>query len=133
MAYLTKPDFEARFGADELLALTDRDGLGVVGDAVFAQAALDAQAEVDVYLAARYALPLASVPAVLVQLCADIARYRLWADRASEEVRKRYEDVLRLLRQIASGAVALGVASSAVAQGQPHAAAPQRVFNGGEF
>lgn len=131
--YTTQADFEARFGPDELLALTDRSGSGAVDAAVFAQAAQDASAEADVYLGARYALPLASVPPVLVQICADIARYRLWADRASEEVRRRYEDVQRLLRLIASGEVSLGLASNAPAAGEAQAAHPGRVFTGGEF
>jgi phage gp36-like protein len=117
MPYATQADLEARFGADELTQLTDRVGAGVPDAAIVARALADADAEIDGYLASRYALPLATVPPVLVRIACDIARYRLWEDRASEEVRRRYEDARRMLESIARGQVSLGLpaASSAPA------------------
>lgn len=107
MSYATEVDMLARFGADELTALADRDGNGSADSGMMERALDDASAEIDVYLAGRYALPLAHVPTVLVRIACDIARYRLWADRASDEVRRRYEDARRLLERIASGEVVL--------------------------
>ncbi len=37
----------------------------------------DSSGQIDGYLAARYTLPLVSVPQNLVRLCCDLARYRL--------------------------------------------------------
>jgi phage gp36-like protein len=109
MPYATQADLEARFGVDELIQLTDRAGTGVPDAAIVARALSDAAAEIDSYLASRYALPLSPVPAVLARIACDIARYRLWEDRASDEVRRRYEDARRLLESIAKGTVSLGL------------------------
>jgi len=109
MTYATQADLEARFGLDELTQLTDRTNAGVPDAVVVARALADADAEIDGYLASRYALPLATVPPVLARIACDIARYRLWEDRASEEVRRRYEDARRLLESIARGQVSLGL------------------------
>jgi phage gp36-like protein len=109
MPYATQADLEDRFGADELTQLTDRVGAGVPDASIVARALADADAEINGYLASRYALPLATVPPVLVRIACDIARYRLWEDRASEEVRRRYEDARRMLESIAKGQVSLGL------------------------
>lgn len=109
MAYATLADLSDRYGVEELTQLTDRLGVAAPDAAIVARALDDASAEIDGYLAVRYALPLPTVPTVLLRLCADIARYRLWDDRASEEVRRRYEDARRVLERIASGDVSLGL------------------------
>lgn len=109
MAYATAADMEERFGREELVARTDRDATGVVDGAVLGRALADAEAEIDGYLAARYALPLPTVPPLLARIACDIARYRLWEDQASEEVRRRYEDARRLLEAIGRGVVSLGL------------------------
>ena len=115
MPYATQADLEARYGADELTQLTDRIGAGVPDAAVINRALADADAEIDGYLATRYALPLPTVPPVLARIACDIARYRLWEDRASEEVRRRYEDARRILESIANGRVSLGLPEATAA------------------
>lgn len=109
MAYATAADMEARFGADELVARTDRNATGTVDGTVLARALADAGAEIDGYLAARYQLPLPTIPPMLARIACDIARYRLWEDLASDEVRRRYEDARRLLEAISRGTVSLGL------------------------
>lgn len=132
MSYATQADLEVRFGATELAQLTDRVGGSAIDAAAVARALADADAEIDGYLAARYQLPLASVPPVLARVAADIARYRLWADRASEAVRKRYEDAVRDLKAISSGGIVIdGVAPLAAASASlaVKVSAPGRIFN----
>jgi phage gp36-like protein len=114
--YATQADLEDRFGVDELTQLTDRVGSGMPHPAIVARALADADAEIDGYLASRYELPLATVPPMLVRVACDIARYRLWEDRASEEVRLRYEDARRMLESIARGMVSLGPPEANAAQ-----------------
>lgn len=111
MAYATQQNMIDRYGDDQLLIVADRDNDSVVDAAVIEQALLDASAEIDTYVAAKYALPLSTVPTVLTRLCVDISMYRLAADRdiATEERRKRYEDAVYLLRRIATGEVSLGI------------------------
>lgn len=108
MTYATAADLIERYGEPELLAVADRGGSGAIDAWTVERALLDADAEIDAYLAARYPLPLASVPPVLARIACDIARYRLWADRASEEVRRRYDDARRFLEFLAKGDVQLG-------------------------
>ncbi len=109
MPYATLADLTARFGDEELTQLTDRLGAGVVDAAVAGAALAEAEAEIDAYLAGRHALPLATVPPILVRIACDIARYRLATDAPLEEVRKRYEDARRLLENLAAGRVTLGL------------------------
>lgn len=108
MAYATQADLETRFGADELAQLTDRVAGAVIDASVVARALDDASAEIDSYLASQYDLPLAAVPPVLVRVASDIARYYLWADRATEAVRQRYEDARIYLGKVAKGDARVG-------------------------
>ncbi|MCS6809757.1 MAG: DUF1320 domain-containing protein [Tepidimonas sp.] len=107
MSYATESDLRQRFGSDEIDLVSGRDPGGA--GAAIARAISDAAAEIDAYLEARYALPLPTVPPVLARIACDIARYRLWAERAPDEVRMRYEDARRFLEALAKGAVRLGL------------------------
>jgi len=117
MAYATTEDMTARFGQQEVIALTDRAAAGVIDETVLAQALAEATAEIEGYLTARYALPLASVPRLVVGICCDIARYRLSGASVLETdpTRNRYRDAVRLLEQIGAGKVSLGLSPA----GQP--------------
>ena len=131
MPYATLQDLVDRFGADELAQLTDRIDGTVIDPGIVARALADADAEIDGYLAVRFALPLSSVPAALVRISCDIARYRLY-DSVPDSVRKRYEDAVRDLKGYASGSLALDGASPL----QPASTSvavkvltPERLFN----
>jgi len=134
MVYATPDDLVARFGAAELLERTDLHGTGEFDAVTVGRALDDSAALIDGYLASRYPLPLAQVPALLVALCCDLARYALCADAAPDLVKDRRNDAIGQLRDIAAGRVRLAV-------GQPEAAAPaglaavvrpgRKVFGGG--
>jgi phage gp36-like protein len=109
--YAVQADMEARFGHNEIVQLTDRaiPPTGAV-DAIVLDAALaDATARIDGYLQGRFELPLANPPPVLTAYCCDIARYLLYDDRATDQVRKRFEDAIRLLEQVGMGKLSLGL------------------------
>lgn len=129
MAYATLDDLVARFGEQELIDQTDRVS-GTNVDAELVARVLDyASATIDPYLAGRYDLPLPSVPALLVGLCCDMARYALYPDAAPDMVRERYQNAQRLLREIGSGALQLGVATPVA--GGVHAVGSPRLFGRG--
>lgn len=136
-AYVTVSDLVDRFGERELVDLTDRaqPPAGVIDAGVAEAAIADACGEADAYLGVRYSLPVtAPVPVMLVAVVSDIARYRLYDDRATEEVRKRYEDAVRWLRDVSRGAAVLS--GAAVATGDAAALAAvvrpgRKVFGGG--
>lgn len=122
MAYATPAMLAARVGADRLVDLTDRDGDGIGDDPMIAQALADAEAEIDGYLAARYRLPLPTVPAILARIACDIAIYRLLSLRRMgdiEDARRRYEDGRRLLEAIGRGTVSLGLPAALPPEQQP--------------
>lgn len=106
MMYCNNAGMVARFGEDELIRLTD-PGDGSMDSAAINAALSDASDEIDSYLAVRHTLPLSSVPELLVRLCADIARYRLYDGRMLDEVEKRYDNSVKLLKDIVKGSAVL--------------------------
>lgn len=108
--YATQTDLEERFGLAELVMLTDRSepATGEVDVTVVTRALTDADAEINAYLSARYPVPLATAPTVVVRIACDVARYFLYEDRVTDLVRKRYEDAVSLLKGIAAGKVSIG-------------------------
>lgn len=103
MNYATQADMVSRFGELEMIQLTDRDRLGVIGIAVLAQALADATAYADGFLGRVYQLPLRGCaqpeaggvvtylpPPVLTRLVCDLARYYLFTngDKDHEAVRR---------------------------------------------
>lgn len=134
MSYFDRQDYIDRHGEQELLQLTDRDGDGLEDLDVLNRAVSDAQAEIDAYVGARYALPLASTPELLKRIARDIVRYNLFDTHAPEEVRMRYKRAIKLLESIRSGDTSLGLPEAAVPPGgrvigdQILANNPERLF-----
>lgn len=115
MSYATPADLVLRFGEPEIEQLAGRTALDVIDTDVVERALADAAAEIDGYVGARYRLPFDPVPPLLTRIACDIARYRLYDDASSDEVRRRYEDAVKLLARIADGTVSFGVAADAPA------------------
>lgn len=109
MTYATQSDLETRFKQQELIDLTDEANSGVIDVAAVAVALVDADAEINGYLAGRYSLPLAQTSPELVRLACDIARYKLYDARATEQVKARYDDAIKKLRDVSSGKASLGI------------------------
>ncbi|WP_300335636.1 DUF1320 domain-containing protein [Accumulibacter sp.] len=157
--YLTPADLVARFGAEELAQVADRATpravtpalleLAIAGDpltgwaasevaAVTAALALmsgaidDAQSAVDAYLSGRYSTPLGTVPPVLKRLTADVARYYLHGDRASDPVLKAYDAAMGLCRDISTGKVTFGadvITSPKAGGGSVEVVSPPRLWS----
>lgn len=131
MPYATKADMIARFGEDELIQISDREGLGVFSDANFAQAQKDGDGEIDGYLQGRYPLPLVHVPSALCRIACDLYRYYLYTPRTTEEVEKRYDNAVKFLKSLAKGEVNLGLAvdaQPATTSGSVRISTPERIF-----
>ncbi len=94
--YATEQDLVARFGAEIgnlKLMVSNPD---FVKDAI-----QDATEEINGHIGDRYPLPLPNVPSNLKRMACDIARYRLYFEQPTEEVRKRYEDAIAFLKRVA--------------------------------
>lgn len=139
-AYLTLDDLIRRFGRDEILNLAEdrTDDSGEVIDRVRIDDAIqDATGEIDSALAGGgYQLPLEAVPSLITAYGCDIARYRLYDDRATEQVTKRYDDAIKALNLIARGVLKLGlpvVDDTASVGGEVIMVPGRRVFSGGIY
>jgi phage gp36-like protein len=117
MTYATQQDLVDRFGQTELVQLTDKELplTGAIVAAVAARALAAADARIDGYLAGRYALPLAAVPPAIVEAACDIARFRLYEDRATEHIQKLYDDAVAYLVKLGTGKLSLTLAGGAPA------------------
>ena len=109
MTYATQQNLTDRFGATELIQLTDRANTGLIDVTVLNQALADADSQIDGFLAGRYALPLASMPKILVQTACDLARYNLYKDAVTELVQKRHDDAIKFLTLVGQGKISLGL------------------------
>ncbi len=111
MGYATQASLIKRYTLETLLTLAlNKDR--TLNEAKINEALDDASQTIDSYLAGRYALPLASVPAVLERHCCYIARYFLEKNRAVNQARQDYEDSLRFLEKVAAGTISLGLAEN---------------------
>ncbi|HNX76101.1 MAG TPA: DUF1320 domain-containing protein [Candidatus Rifleibacterium sp.] len=111
MKYAVVQDMIDRFGAAELTQLTDRADppAGTYDSDAIEQALNDAEAEIDAYLLARYALPLTTVPTNLTRIACDMARYQLFGPSITDEVTKRYGDAVAFLKSVSRGETVLGI------------------------
>ncbi|EKH2095820.1 DUF1320 family protein [Salmonella enterica] len=110
MMYASAQDMRDRYeNLDDLLRLPGTDDLN---EKKLTQALNDAGALADSYLSAKYTLPLAVVPQVLVQHCCVVAFYYLCDQQASEQARDRYREALTWLREVKNGSIPIGVDES---------------------
>jgi phage gp36-like protein len=133
MAYTDENELRKRFGDVEIDQLSDPLRTGQPDTEVTERAIADADALINAHLSARYSLPLASVPAVLVTIACDVARFKLWHRNAPQEVRDRYDDALDQLKMFAQGLLTLPP-DAITGDAQPvqsiktAAFAPERIF-----
>jgi phage gp36-like protein len=107
--YAQSQDMIALFSTNEIRQLTDKDDIGDINYGTLAQALAAADVEIDGYLAGRYQLPLPTVPRILTMHACDIARYRLYDDRVTETVQKRYDNVIKFLMAVAKRDIDIGL------------------------
>jgi phage gp36-like protein len=119
MSYATIADMTLRFERNdkELTRLTDAVNMPPTTiDTAAVQAALDdATAEMDSYLAQVYQMPLLGcavpgttplqykAPPMLVRICCDFARYNLYDERATDQVKELYKRWTDWLKDLVAG------------------------------
>jgi phage gp36-like protein len=103
MAYASAADLLERYPAQEILELTDREGTGDIDYPRVERALADASGAVDEALrAAGYALPLARVPAGVIEQTCLLARCRLYDVTMPEHVRHLCKEASGWLDRVAS-------------------------------
>lgn len=131
MAYATLTDLVSRFGEEQLVQLTDRNGSGLIDQNVVDQAIADAGALIDGYLSGRYPVPLSPAPAILVGYACDLARYNLFPDANLEDVntvRIRQRDAIKFLELVGQGKLSLGLQPEPTGDNGVVFSAGQKVF-----
>lgn len=106
--YATRNDLIKRFSLDEVEEL---ESMHEDGQTATMTALRDASEEMNSYIAVKYSIPLPHVPQHITVLCCNIARYRLYNFRPTEEVEKRYEDAIKSLKDISKGNAILNFSS----------------------
>ncbi len=104
--YATEQDLRMRFGQeiDQLIG-------GLPVDSSLNEVLQDATDEINGHIGGRYSLPLPNVPNNLTRIACDIARYRLYFQHATEEVRQRYLDAISYLKRVADNKAHLQIIS----------------------
>lgn len=106
--YISRDDLMLRFGETEILQL-ERNISRENGIESTEKAIQDACDIVNSHIATRYALPLKMVTEPLKRAVAVIARYYLYKNRPTEQVRLDYDDVMSWLVKISNGTAVLWV------------------------
>lgn len=96
---ITQDDLIARFGEEEMAALSDHERGTTLNPEVIARAIADAEAEVASYLAPVGLANITPPKALIIKAC-DIARYYLHQDGAEGIVKERYEYAIRWLKDV---------------------------------
>lgn len=137
MAYSTLTDIAERIPAEILLQLTDDADTGSVDEAKAAAAIARADSEIDAWCGGRYAVPFATVPAIIAELSADLATYYLYSRRQEiipEARSERYRANQALLKAISAGQVQLpGAASAKTGATRIEVTSNDRLFNRGSL
>jgi len=136
MTYATQDDMVQRFGETDLILLTNDDASATTIDSdILSQALSTVGRTIDGYLADRFALPLTQVPAQLVDVACDLARYRLSTRngnvKPTDAIRDNKNDAMQLLRDISQGKLSLGLDSLGApvpASGITQSVKPERSF-----
>lgn len=101
-----------KFGERELIGLTDNEKpyQDVINMDKLNAAMDEANSEIEGYIAARYSLPLQTVPPFLKSLACHMARYHACTGKMSDNdpIKTRYENAVKSLKEISKGTIALG-------------------------
>lgn len=130
MAYATKADIVDLYGLDELDKVAPREGdTDDLDDDAVLKALMRASGEIDGYLGGRYTVPLTQVSQQIVQICVDIAMYRmpLSLSLQTAEHRLRYEDAIKFLTAVATEKISLNMPEL---ESNPSAAGARKVTMG---
>ncbi|MEO1208292.1 MAG: DUF1320 domain-containing protein [Cyanobacteria bacterium J06638_20] len=131
MPYATAAQFIEAFGEEEVIHLTNLDDVAAQlrDDSVLNRALVDGESVINSLIRGRYPLPLDPAPPELTPINLDISRYRLDRNRPREDVRLRYEDAMRWLRDVAKGLVSLTVPDDAPTAGDSAYVTRPRYFS----
>lgn len=132
MTYASISDLTERAGDQELRQIADRDRDMLPDQPVVDAALIHADNVINGYVAAKFTLPLATVPDLVRTWAVSIARYILHRNGAPDHVAQDYKDAIAALKDVAAGRIALPIApggsTPSTASGGVISAHPGEVF-----
>ncbi|MDA8326211.1 MAG: DUF1320 domain-containing protein [Nitrospiraceae bacterium] len=137
MPYSQLTDLQNVLLGDSLIQLTDDEGLGAINQDRINEAIAEGDALIDGYCGAKYQVPFNPAPAVVRSLSVALAIHNLFARRVEEVPavhENRYKDAIQRLKEIASGAMTLGIQPQPAVVEEPAAnsqSVDSRVFTTG--
>jgi len=111
------PSVEQLLGTNQTARLSGDEAGSTIDTDVINAAITDAQAIVNGYCMKNYEVPFATCPELIKKLTLNIAVYYVYENRgagASDAVRQRYDDSVKILENISSGKIQLGVNNSLI-------------------
>ncbi len=115
MPYCTLEDLIKTLPEERVIELSDdSDTPTSVNEDNINEVIAKADGDIDGYIGGRYSLPLTTVPQKIKDISVDLAIYYLWTRRperkAPEEIRVKYNDGIKKLKDIQEGRFLLGIA-----------------------
>ena len=118
MSYIDETGLDKRFGVEEMDQLLDPTASGTRDATILPVILTDTDGLIDGYLSGLYSVPLTvPIPSLVEGIAADLVRYRLYDDQATEAVRDRYKDAIKMLEQIQKGIIVLETVDSNAGNG----------------
>lgn len=98
---------------DDLAAYSPEEQAAAVAALANVERALrDADSTINGYLATRYQTPVTQAADVLERIACQLARYFLYDDAVTDQVKKNHDDAMSFLRDVSVGKVQLGPGDS---------------------
>lgn len=107
--YITRKDLVDRFSQREIdrLEANIKNNVDNTDTDPVSTAINDAEDVINGYIAAQNDMPLLIIPSSVSRACSVLARYYLYKDKPTEQVRTDYEDAIRWLEQVSIGRIKL--------------------------
>jgi phage gp36-like protein len=114
MPYCALEDLIKTLPEERIIELSDdSDTPSSVNEDNVDKAIASADSDIDGYIGGRYSLPLDVIPNKIKDISVDLAIYYLWTRRperkAPEEIRIKYSDGIKRLKDIQDGKFLLGI------------------------
>ncbi|MBF0568284.1 MAG: DUF1320 domain-containing protein [Nitrospirae bacterium] len=113
MGYCASDDIAASISLVNTIQLTDDEGRNVINSARVNAAISAADEIINGYMRGRYTVPLSPAPGLIVGISVDISIFKLYERRFATElpqsIQTRYDNAIKLLREIQAGTVVLDI------------------------
>lgn len=109
MPYCDEIKLKARFGEAEVDQLLDRNNDESADEGALDAVVADVDGLINGYLRGRYIVPVTEENEFITGVACDIVRYRLYDNKAPEEVAARNKQAIQFLEKVSTGQIILSL------------------------